>query len=282
MDLRHPFRTATLATAALAAFVALAGAAPSNVRRPESLVILSTTDVKAKTGPCGCSIPKGGLSRRASFADSVKAEYGQVALVDNGNFFPEDDLHRDAAWFFMDAMKLLGVRAVGLSPNELRFGYALLRAEAARTRLPVTSANLVDVRTRQTAFAPYLIEKVGNVRVGFFSLMNDKQDLGGVRDSLRVEEPAATARRVVPEMRKKGATVVVLLSQLGKVESEDLVTAVPGIDAVICGRNVPMIAKGRMIKSTIASYGGEQGQYLSRTIVTVDRATPPGACGRGS
>ena len=36
------------------------------------------------------------------------------------------------------------------------------------------------------------------------------------------------AQRTVAELRKKGATVVVLLSQLGKVESEDLVTAVDG------------------------------------------------------
>ena len=71
-------------------------------------------------------------------------------------------------------------------------------------------------------------------------------------------------------MRKKGATVVVLLSQLGKVESEDLAAAVPGIDAVICGRNVPMIQKGRMVKNTVTSYGGEQGQYISRTLLTLD------------
>src|SRR4029077_10541553 len=76
--------------------------------------------------------------------------------------------------------------------------------------------------------------------------------------------------RVVPEMRKKGATIVLLLSQLGKVESEDLVTSVSGVDAVICGRNVPVLQKGRMIQNTIACYGGEQGQNIGRTIITLD------------
>ena len=64
--------------------------------------------------------------------------------------------------------------------------------------------------------------------------------------------------------------MIVLLSQLGKVESEDLVAAVPGIDAVVCGHNVPLIQKGRMVKNTVTSYGGEQGQYLSRTLITLD------------
>jgi 2',3'-cyclic-nucleotide 2'-phosphodiesterase (5'-nucleotidase family) len=78
------------------------------------------------------------------------------------------------------------------------------------------------------------------------------------------------ATRTVDELRKKGATVVVVLSQLGKIGSEDLAAAVPGIDAVICGHNVPMLQRGRMVKNTVTSYGGEQGQYLSRTLITVD------------
>jgi hypothetical protein len=101
-------------------------------------------------------------------------------------------------------------------------------------------------------------------------LMNDKVDLGPARDSLTVLEPQSVAKRMVPEIRKKGATVIVLLSQLGKVESEDLVTAVDGIDVLIVGRNVPLLQKGRLIKNTVACYGGEQGQYMGRTIVSLD------------
>jgi len=110
------------------------------------------------------------------------------------------------------------------------------------------------------------------VNIGVFALTSDKVDLGPSRDSLVVEEPAAAAARVVPELRKKGATVVVLLSQLGKVESEDLVSSVDGIDVVIAGRNVPVLQKGRMIKNTVACYGGEKGQNLGRTLVTLDAA----------
>ncbi|NOT32812.1 MAG: hypothetical protein HOP12_01445 [Candidatus Eisenbacteria bacterium] len=261
---------------ALVALGLLAGAdaPPSSPTKPSAnaLVILSTTDVKGKTSPCGCSIPKGGLSRRASFIDSVRIESPLTLAVDNGNFVPEDELHRPVAWFMMDAMKIMKLDAVGVSPNDLRFGYALLQSEARRTALPLTSANLFDRRSRKTAFAPYLIKTVGKVKVGFFSLMPAAAEIGAARDSVRVEDPNAIALKLVPELRKKGATVVVLLSQLGKVESEDLVTSVPGIDAVVCGRNVPMLAKGRTVKSTVASYGGEQGQYVSRTILNLDAA----------
>jgi hypothetical protein len=202
----------------------------------------------------------------------VKAQYGQVLLVDNGAFFPEQDDYQDAAWFLMDAMKLLGTDAVGLSEKDLRYGRSFLLVNYKRSQLPLVCANLYERATKKTLVAPYLIKKVGTVSVGIFGLTSDKVDLGISRDSLTVEDPAAAAKRTIAEMRKKGATVVVLLSQLGKVESEDLVTAVDGIDVVICGRGVPLLQKGRTIKATVACYGGEQGQYIGRTVVNLDPA----------
>jgi hypothetical protein len=191
-------------------------------------------------------------------------------VVDNGGFFPESDTQQDVAWFLMDAMKTVGTVATGVSEKELRWGIGYLKSQVARSGLTMVCANLVDQASRRPVLKPYVIEKVGHVKVGIFALMSDKVDLGISRDTVKVEEPGATATRVIDEMRKKGATVVVLLSQLGKVESEDLAAAVPGIDAVICGRNVPMIQKGRMVKNTVTSYGGEQGQYVSRTLLTLD------------
>src|SRR5689334_12046521 len=169
----------------------------------------------------------------------------------------------------MDGMMLLNTDAVGLSERELRYGKGWLEAQLKRTRLPMVCANVWDKQAKKTLVAPYLIKQIGGVTVGVFGLTSDKVDMGPARDSVTVEDPAAAAKRVVAEMQKKGATVIVLLSQLGKVESEDLVTAVDGIDAVIVGRNVPVLQKGRMIKNTVACYGGEQGQYIGRTIVSL-------------
>ena len=268
-------RTRRSAAALLGAAILAASAvcpATAAVKQPDKLVILSTTDVKGKTGPCGCHVPKGGLARRASFRDSIAGVYGQVSIVDNGNFVPESKERESEAWFLMDVMKTIGLDAVGTSTNDLRFGYAKLKSNIDRTHLPMVSANLIDLTTKRPALQPYVIKSVGAAKVGYFSLMSDKVDLGPARDSLRVDEPTAVAQKTVAEMRKKGATVVVLLSQLGQVESEDLVTMVAGIDAVICGRNVPVLAKGRQIKNTVASYGGEQGHYIGQTVLTLNAA----------
>ena len=172
----------------------------------------------------------------------------------------------------MDGMVLLGTDAAGMSEKELKYGRGWLLAQLKRTRLPMVCANVWDKATKKTLVPPYRIVKKGTVTVGIFGLTSDKVDLGPARDSLTVEDPMAAAKRAIAEMKKQGATVIVLLSELGKVESEDMVTGIDGIDVVIAGRNVPMLQKGRMVKNTVAVYGGEQGQHMGRTIVTLDAA----------
>ena len=191
-------------------------------------------------------------------------------LVDNGGFFPEENARQDAAWFLMDMMKTLHVDAVNIGDRDLRFGRKFLEQRVKKDQLPIVSANLLDKKTRKPIFAPYLVKRIGNVQVGVFGLITDKGDLGPAKDSLLVDDPLATARRTVTELKRKGAEVILLLSQLGKVETEDLVTAADGIDAVMAGRNVLLVQSGRMVKNTIACYGGEQGQYVCRTELTLD------------
>jgi len=204
----------------------------------------------------------------------MKLSYDQVLLVDAGGFFPESDgpEYQDVAGFLMDAMKLLGTDAAGAGERELRFGYSFLKANIERSGVPVVCANLFLKASGKPALAPYVIKTVGTTKVGIFGLMNDKVAYGPSQDSLRVEDPSTAAKRVLLEMKKKGATVTVLLSQLGKVESEDLAAAVPGIDVVIVGHANSLLMKGRMIKNTVATYGGEQGQYVGRTIVSLNAA----------
>jgi len=190
--------------------------------------------------------------------------------VDNGYFFPEAENYEQDAWFLMDAMKLLHTDAVNVSDKELHYGLSFLLTNWKRSKLPLVSSNLWNKITNKPLVNPYLIVKKGTVTVGILGLSSDKVDYGISRDSVTVEDPVEAAKRTVAELRKKGATVIVALSQLGKVESEDLVTAVDGIDVIIVGRNVPLLQKGRLIKNTIACYGGEQGQYIGRTILTLN------------
>ncbi len=260
---------------ALAVTVAMAaggsGEAAGVVRHPDQLVVLSTTDVKGKTGPCGCHVPKGGFARREAFADSIRAGFGQALLVDCGGWCPEGDTtYRAVADFQADELGRARTDAVGTSDRELQYGLGFLRAVAAPGGLPLLCANLWDAGRHHLVLPGSRLVHVGGVTVGVFSLLSEKADLGPARESLAVEEPTAAAYRTVRELRGRGASVIVLLSNLGTVESEDLANALEGIDVMIVGRKVPVLQRGRMVNHTVVCYGGEQGHYLGVTHVQLD------------
>src|SRR5262249_14494080 len=96
---------------------------------------------------------------------------------------------------------------------------------------------------------------------------SERFDLGPAADSLVVLDAENAAQAEVSALRAKGASVVVLLAQLGKVGGEDVLSAVPGIDAAVLGHDVPVYDEGRRIGDAVASYSGEQGQHLG--VITV-------------
>ncbi len=274
MRLPNSASTSRVLLAALAAGL-LIGASPATPPASSDLVILSLTDVKGKTSPCGCHTPKGGLSRQASFADSVRAENPRVLWVDNGGFFPETSDREDVARFLMDMMTRVGIQVANVGERDLSYGRSFLAVNARAAGLPLVSANLLDHATRKPAFEPWRVITMGGVKVGVFGLISDKVDLGPSRDSLEATEPSTATTKAVAALRAKGAKVIVCLSQLGKVESEDIAAAVQGIDVMIVGRNVPLIQQGRLIEHTLAVYGGEQGQYMGRSVVKLDASGSP-------
>jgi hypothetical protein len=102
-----------------------------------------------------------------------------------------------------------------------------------------------------------------------FGLLSETSDLGPARDSLRVDPAEAAARKAITALHAQGAQLVVLLSQLGKVESESLAVHVPGIDLVVGGGGVPALPEGVRAGGAVAVYGGIQGWQVGAVDVTM-------------
>jgi len=248
---------------ALALSFALGGSHPARAAgATDTLVVLSSTDLKGKTSPCGCHVPKGGFARMAAFLDSSRAALRTTLYLDAGGYFPEEQGRTDLAEFMQRSLVQLGVGAIGVGPRDLGHGIAFLRDLARRTGAPITCANLADKRTRLPIFPSGRVLDAGGIKVGVFALYSDRFELGPAADSLVVLDPENAAQSQVTALRNKGAQVVVLLAQMGRAGGEDLVSTVPGIDVVVLGHDVPVYELGRRIGGTMASYAGEQGQHL--------------------
>ena len=215
-----------------------------------------------------------GLARTATLIRQAREQSPNTLLFDNGDLLqgsPLGDyvarLQPLAAGQVHPAFKILQalkVDAATLGNHEFNYGLPFLRQSLATAGIPVVSANVhVDDGDGNPdndphAFTPYVILERGftgedggrhTLKVGVIGLvppqilMWDRQHLQG---RLTVRDMPETARRLVPEMKARGADLVVVLAHTGLERSgsarmdENVVARiaqVPGVDAILFGHS---------------------------------------------
>ncbi|MCQ2001147.1 bifunctional metallophosphatase/5'-nucleotidase [Arthrobacter zhaoxinii] len=210
-----------------------------------------------------------GLAKISTLVDSVRADRGpeSTMLIDAGDtiqgtsltdYFANTEpitetgeIHPMAA-----AMNSMDYDAAALGNHEFNYGLEMLRKFESQLNFPLLGANAVDSATDKPAFTPYIIKTVktkGNkpVKVGILGLTNpgvaiwDKNNVDGKLEFPGIVEQA---QKYVPEMKARGADVVVVSSHSGtsgtssygdelplENASTQLAETVPGIDAILVG-----------------------------------------------
>lgn len=211
------------------------------------------------------STEKFGLVRTASLINDARNEVKNSVLVDNGDLIQGSPL--------ADYMSAKGLKAGDIHPvykalntldytvgtlgnHEFNYGLDYLKNALAGAKFPYVNANVIDVKTNQPMFTPYLIKdtevvdkdgKKQTLKIGYIGVVPpqimgwDKANLSG---KVTVNDITETVRKYVPEMREKGADVVVVLAHSGlsadpyKVMAENSVyylSEIPGVDAIMFG-----------------------------------------------
>lgn len=154
------------------------------------------------------------------------------------------------------------------------------------------AANVVDTASGKTLFPAYTIRNMGGVKVGFIGMtLKDTPTVvtpAGVA-GLRFDDEVETVKKLVPEMRAKGATVfVVLIHQGGETKAKTVLDKScpgffgdildlsdrldPAIDVVVSGHThqeyVCFRPNGRLITQT-----GSYGRLVTKIDLTVDGRT---------
>jgi 2',3'-cyclic-nucleotide 2'-phosphodiesterase / 3'-nucleotidase len=282
---RHPVSVILLTLLLSVALVLPAGAQPTNPRAIQNhtaeLSLMGTADVHGyvlnwdyfnnRPFPPG-SQGEPGLAKIATLVEEVRAEKGEehTLLLDTGDtiqgsmlaqyyakvepFTETGEMHPMAL-----AMNAMRYDAMVVGNHEFNFGVPFLRAFEAQAQFPLLGANVLDATTGKPAFEPYLIETVNlkghkPIRVGILGLTTpgsaiwDRDKVEGILDFAGGVE---TAQRYVPEMRKKGADLVIVLSHSGATPGSSYGDAspnaenfastvaeeVPGIDAIFAAHS---------------------------------------------
>ncbi|HGH4646364.1 TPA: bifunctional 2',3'-cyclic-nucleotide 2'-phosphodiesterase/3'-nucleotidase [Enterobacter roggenkampii] len=208
---------------------------------------------------------KFGLVRTASLINAARGEVKNSVLVDNGDLIqgsPLGDymatrgLKKGEIHPVYKAMNTLGYTVGNLGNHEFNYGLTYLHDALAGAKFPYVNANIIDVKTQKPLFTPYLIKKTEVVdqdgkkqtlKIGYIGFVPpqimtwDKANLDG---KVTVNDITETARKYVPEMREKGADLVVVVAHSGlsadpyQAMAENSVyylSEVPGVDAILFG-----------------------------------------------
>lgn len=210
-------------------------------------------------------VEKFGLIRTASLINAARGEVKNSVLVDNGDliqgsplgdYMAAKGLKKGEIHPVYKAMNTLDYAVGNLGNHEFNYGLKYLHDALAGATFPYVNANIIDVKTEKPLFTPYVIKetevvdkdgKKQTLKIGYTGFVPpqimtwDKANLDG---KVTVNDITETARKYVPEMRAKGADVVVVVAHSGlsadpyRAMAENSVyylSQVPGVDAILFG-----------------------------------------------
>lgn len=209
-----------------------------------------------------------GLAKTAVLIEDAKKENSNVLLVDNGDTIQGTPLGTYKAIVnpikygeqhpMYTALQKLGFDAGTLGNHEFNYGLDYLKKVIATAGMPIVNANVVDAKTGEFVYDPYKIikktytDKNGrsvDVNIGVTGIVPpqilswDKANLEG---KVKVNDSVEAIQAIIPEMRKAGADVVLVLSHSGigddkyeKGEENEgyQIASLPGVDAVVTGHS---------------------------------------------
>ncbi len=255
-----------------------------------------------------------GLAKTISLIKAARAEAKNSVLIDNGDLLqgsPMGDLvakvkplkkgETHPAYTVMNALRY---DAGNIGNHEFNFGLPFLKQALQGAAFPYVSANVTDAKTGKPLVQPYTLlkrkvqdedGKTHTLTVGVIGfvppqiLMWDKANLEG---RVQAQDILESARRYVPEMKKKGADIVVAVAHSGFEKGEQPrfaensvagLAEVAGIDAILFGHahaEFPSKAfagypKVNIDKGTIngvaATMPGRWGDHLGVIDLTLDK-----------
>jgi 2',3'-cyclic-nucleotide 2'-phosphodiesterase/3'-nucleotidase len=272
-----PTHTRLPRAATLGALIGLAAALPfPAAAQTVELRLLGTTDLHVAVLPYNYYAdredPTLGLSRTAALIEAARGEARNTLLFDNadaiqgnplGDFVArERGLGAGEVHPIYRQMNLLGFDATTTGNHEFNYGLDYLARAHAGLAFPVVTANVLkedgdgDPANDAPYFEPYrilerrVVDTEGRehaLRVGVIGFVTpqittwDQSHLAG---KVRTVDVVEAARRHVPEMRAKGADLVVALAHTGlnpeprrggEENAANYLAEVEGIDAILAG-----------------------------------------------
>lgn len=212
------------------------------------------------------------MARRATYLDGVWNEGVAVLNLDGGDLFGQRQMvEKEQTRFLCEVSSTFGIDAIGLGERDLNYGIQFLRDMISTYKLPFINANVKDSRTGDLILPPYVIVERGGVRFGIVSVLDPMQKIVTMSQhdpEYIVEDPLVTLRRLIPEIRKKAETVI-LISHMGDNLTEELLKGLEGVDICLVGHTFRQYSTERVVLHTVLLGAGHEGRFIGRCDATI-------------
>lgn len=256
---------------------------PPSTSKSVPLTILHTNDIHGHVEPFveGRKIV-GGLAYLAEIIDDERSvDKAHTLVLDAGDSVqgsPLSDFYDGKP--IRESMNKMGYSATVLGNHDFDNGLAVLADRLAKSKSPALAANLEILKEGsklEGKTVPYIIKDFDGVKVGIIGLvtpdavqMIKRQDESHM---IAVTDPKEALRRQLPQMRKDGADVIVVLSHLGIQKDREIAENFYGIDVIVGGHTHTKLQKPLTVEDTIIMQAGCNGKYLGDAHLSIDRET---------
>lgn len=245
-------------------------------RKPRSLVIAFTNDMRGFVRSCGCSHKDyGGLARRATLIEALRDTAECFVAVDAGDMFGAGiNYGKSKAQLTARALATMGYDAVVPGEQDFVFGLEFLAELARETDLPVVLANLVDPDSKEPLFPPSrLVSKGGNFKIAFIGLMSDRLPLprAVTKGEVLVLPPEEVLKEQVAAL-PSDVDLVIVLGHMALGDAMALAGKIPGVDLFMCGHDGRVLRGRKKFGDAFLLESPSQGRILGIAYARLGRA----------
>jgi 5'-nucleotidase len=169
---------------------------------------------------------RGGLARLMTLKQQIKAENPNLIFTLGGDTLsPSVETRTYKGAQMIDAWNAVGIDYSVFGNHEFDIKTAELLERIKESRFQWLGANVFDTKTGKT-FAdtpPFAIREFDGVKIGIIGLLlPETKETSSMEAHLQVQNFCETAKKLVPQMREKGANAVIGLTHLFMAQDKQL------------------------------------------------------------
>jgi 5'-nucleotidase len=255
------------------------------------LVILHTNDTHSNVETFPLNHPKfpgmGGVAKRFSLIQQIRAENEHVLLLDSGDIFqgtPYFNTYNGE--LELKLMSKMGYDAATMGNHDFDIGLDGFLNAKKHANFPFLCSNYDFSKTiLKDETLPYKVFKKGGIKIGVFGLGIDLNGLVPTDKfgATRYNDPIETANKIAQELKDLACDLVICLSHLGysyedKTRISDLVLAqkTNNIHLILGGHTHTFLEKPTILKNTknqsvIVNQVGWAGINLGKIEIDIEK-----------